>query len=108
MLPAALRSWINPDGMREMGRQPLDPELSRFLVPMLDRSPRLRDLVRAHAGVADQDQHPVGPVAAQDVPGRRFSQMPPAAAAPQALIGTVVEMECLEILELGTGGREKL
>ena len=108
MLPAPFRPRIDPDGALEMADQSLHPDLARLLVPMLDRAAGLRDLIGAHGGVADEDQPPVRAVAAQDLEGRRLVQAAPPVGAPQPLIGAVVEMEGLEMLELGPGGGEEL
>src|SRR6185369_17202307 len=65
MLPAPFRPRVDPDGALEMADQSLHPGLARLLVPMLDGTAGLRDLIGAHGSVADEDQAPIRTISPQ-------------------------------------------
>src|SRR5438094_4292150 len=52
---------IEPDALGIDVHDALDPYRARFLVEVLDRAPRLQDLVGAHSGIADEDHLVVMP-----------------------------------------------
>src|SRR3712207_8718460 len=46
----SLWKGVEPNGFGEVREQPFQPDLARLLVPMLHRTARHDDLVRAHGG----------------------------------------------------------
>ena len=94
--------------MREGVGQALQPFGAGLGVVVLDAAVRLQDLVRAHGGVADEDQLVVARVLADQVPGVDALGVAALVVAPQVVVDAVVEVVELEVLELGPGGREQL
>src|ERR1700722_3886471 len=74
---------------------------------MLDRSPRGGDFVRAHRGVADEDDAVVAAVGVDEAGGRRALVEAAAIVAPDALVQTIVEVEVFEPLELQSRRRKQ-
>ena len=68
----------------------------------------MHDLVGAHGGVTDEDQLVVRRVAPDQVLQRDALGLAPAVVLPHALVDEVVEIEILEVLELGLAGAEQL
>src|ERR1700722_20749087 len=56
MAPAGLRARIDPGELGVRPRQPLEPDLARLGIPVLDAAARVHDLVWAHGRVADEDE----------------------------------------------------
>src|SRR2546422_2153184 len=106
--PDLLGLGIEPDALGVHVGDALDPRRARLLVEVLDRAARLQDLIGAHRGVADEDHLVVVPVLVQQVPGTGALGVAPAVVLPHEVIQAVVEVEELEVLELGLCGREQL
>src|SRR5579883_564600 len=106
--PVALGHRVEPDGFGIGGEETAHPHLARLLVPMLDAAAGLDDLIRAHAGIADEDQLVAGVIGVEHLHRRRLLDMPAPSILPQGLIGAVVEVEIFEMLELGAGRGEEL
>ena len=68
----------------------------------------LHELVGAHRRVADEDDLPVGAVGVDEVERREALVAPARVVAPHVVVDAVVEVEVLEVAELGLGGREQL
>src|SRR5688572_21606235 len=66
------------------------------------------DLVRAHRSVADDHQLMVAAELVDHAQGRRLFDMAAAVVLPHPLVDAVMEVEMLEMLELGPAGREQL
>src|SRR5690606_9675823 len=100
--PTLFRLRVEPDRLRVRVEEPPEPHGARLLVPMLHAAAGIHDLVRAHRGIADEDQLVARPVLVGDRPRAHALLVAPAVVPPQALIDEVVEIEVLEVLELGT------
>src|SRR5215470_681315 len=100
VLPGPRRLRIPPDHATEVledSREPRDP---RLVVRVFDAASRLRELVRAHRRVADEDHFPVGTVGAQERQHVEALASPAEVVAPHVIVDAVVEIEVLEMLEL--------
>ena len=73
-----------------------------------DRAAGHRDLVGAHGGVADEHHLVVGRILVQHLPGGRALGPAASVVLPHELVEAVVEVEILQVLELGARGREQL
>src|SRR5690606_2706128 len=100
VLPALLGLGIEPDVMRPRARESLQPHGARLLVPVLDAPAGLHDLVRAHAGVADQDELVIASIGAHHLQRGDLLDVAPSIVLPEALINDVVEVKILQMFDL--------
>ncbi len=75
---------------------------------MLDTAAGLGDFVGRHGGVADEDHFVVGAVLVQQVLRREALGSAAHVVLPHRFINEVVEVEVLQMLELGLARREQL
>ena len=80
--PIFLRHRVEPHRLRIGVEQAAQPGFARLVVPALDAAALLFDLVRAHAGVADQHDFVAAVVGADQLHDRRSAR--PGAAANRA------------------------
>ena len=67
----------------------------------------MADLVRRHAGIADEDAFRGGTVAVEDVLCPDLMLPAAGVLAPEALVGAIVKVEHVEVLELRSCGAEE-
>src|ERR1700733_13884746 len=108
MFPGARRRGINPPGARPGENRALEPYSSGLRIEMLDRAAGGHDLVRAHRGVADEDDAIIALVGIDEIAGRRALVVPNAIVLPHPLVEAVVEVEMVEPLELAFCRGEEL
>src|SRR5438105_1500316 len=106
--PDFLRLRVEPDALRVHISDALDPYRAGLLVEVLHGAAGLQDLVGTHRRVADEDHLVVVPVFVQHLPGARSLGVTPAVVLPHEVVKAVVEVEELEVLELGLRRREEL
>src|SRR5438132_2778442 len=106
--PAALRLGIEPDRVAVCVDEALEPDDAGFVVAVFDAAPHLHELVRAHRRIADEDEPPVRAVLVQDIESRDALAAPADVVPPYVIVDAVVEIEILEVAELGLGGGEQL
>src|SRR5438552_7707530 len=104
--PDLLRLGIEPDRPGVQLQHPLEPHRARLVVRVLDRAARLQDLVGAHGRVPDEDELIVVPVLVHDVEGPGALGVPAAVVLPHVVVETIVEIEIIQMLELGLRRRE--
>ena len=71
-----------------------------FLVPMLDAAPRVGDLIRAHARIANHDQLVVMAVLVDEVHRRDTLGVAAAIVLPHGLVEKIVKIEVFELLDV--------
>ena len=82
--------------------------MPRLLVPVLHAAAGNHDFVRAHGGVADENELVVPIEGMDDIQQRYPLAVPPAVVLPDRLIDEVVKIVMLEMLELAAYRREQL
>ncbi|CAM2160920.1 hypothetical protein PT2222_90138 [Paraburkholderia tropica] len=107
VFPEPFGFGIEPREMRELIGETAQPHGARFRVVVLDRAARLQHFVRAHGGVADEDQLVVGRELVQQVPRGRALRVAAAIVLPQVVVDAVVKVVELQMLELGLRGGEE-
>ena len=72
-----------------------EPGLARFLVPVFDTAAGAGNFVRAHAGVANDNNFVVRAVSVEHIPGRQLFTVPTPVVLPDTFVNAVVEVEML-------------
>ena len=106
VFPFVLRDRIDPDALLVGFPEPPHPKLTRFLVPVLYRAPRLHDFIGRHRCVAHEHDFVVMGVLVHQVEGGGTLVETPDIVLPDALVDEIVKVEILEMLEFGPRGRE--
>src|SRR5206468_4141821 len=99
VLPAPRRFRVPPDHLAKMREDPREPRDPRLVIHVFDAATDLRQLVRAHRGVADEDHPPIGPVGAYELERAEPLVAPARVVAPDVIVDAVVEIEILEMAE---------
>ena len=108
MAPIPLRGGIEPDQMRIGVGRARHPGGAALRVPVLHRAAGLADLIGAHGGVAHEHRLVVAPIGVQHLGGRLRLGVTARIVAPHPLVQAVVEVEELQVLELGSRSAEQL
>src|SRR4051794_15864475 len=101
VLPRARRFRIPPYDAPEVLEDARKPRDAGLVVRVFDAAADLRELVRAHRGIAHEYDLPVGPIGAHELECGEALVAPPAVVAPHVVVDAVVEVEVLEMAELG-------
>src|SRR5690606_2194545 len=107
VVPGVLGVGVDPDDLLEFLGEALHPDVAGFLVPVLDAAAGLGDFVGRHGRIADKHHLVVGAVLVQQVQRRGAFAGAAHVVLPHAFVDEVVEVEILQMLELGFAGTEQ-
>src|SRR5579863_6413290 len=100
--------WIQPDELWIGCDDPAHPGAAWLAIPVLDAAARLRDLMRTHRCITNENDPVIASIGAQQLLRRCDGGDTPAVVLPYALVHEVVEVEMLQMLELAACGGEQL
>src|SRR5580692_4359412 len=94
--PARLRHRVDPGELGVVFDQARKPHAAGLGVPVLDAAARLGDFIRAHGGIAHQNELVVAAVGAHHFDGAHVLVVAPPIVPPQRLVGKVVKIVVFE------------